>query len=203
MNKIDRGRKRSIDDIKKRRANQDKVNKKKSVSSKKAPSSKVEKHTEKTTPKKNDKRQEKIQEKAKKLTKVEKKKIKEQKKLEKKQAKLLKKELKEKKINSKKSKKKREIIKKIFSKQGFIIIAIAIIMLLLLATIIFRYTQISDLRYNINDTKRRIEDITKEIKVQKTKIDEASRSDIIEEKATKDLGLTHRNSSQIEYVTVD
>ena len=67
----------------------------------------------------------------------------------------------------------------------------------------YRYSIIADLRYEINSSNRKIQEIDNEIKVEKTKIDEASRSDIIEKKAIENLNMTYRNSQQIEYVTVD
>ena len=69
--------------------------------------------------------------------------------------------------------------------------------------IMYRYSIIADLRYEINSSNRKIQEIDNEIKVEKTKIDEASRSDIIEKKAIENLNMTYRNSQQIEYVTVD
>lgn len=106
-------------------------------------------------------------------------------------------------IKSKAQKVNDNSIRYIFTKDGFKTTTIIIFIAFMLMLVVYRYTKISNLRYSINEATKRVEEIEKEIKVEKTKIDEASRSDIIEEKAKKDLGLVHIKPNQKEYITVE
>lgn len=81
--------------------------------------------------------------------------------------------------------------------------SLLIVAMSMFSIIMYRYSIIADLRYEINSANRKIQEIDNEIKVEKTKIDEASRSDIIEKKAIENLNMTYRTTKQIEYVTVD
>ena len=104
-------------------------------------------------------------------------------------------------IKSKAQKVNDNSIRYIFTKDGVKTTTIIIFIAFMLMLVVYRYTKISNLRYSINEATKRVEE--KEIKVEKTKIDEASRSDIIEEKAKKDLGLVHIKPNQKEYITVE
>ena len=106
-------------------------------------------------------------------------------------------------IKSKAQKVNDNSIRYIFTKDGFKTTTIIIFIAFMLMLVVYRYTKISNLRYSINEATKMVEEIEKEIKVEKTKIDEASRSDIIEEKAKKDLGLVHIKPNQKEYITVE
>lgn len=106
-------------------------------------------------------------------------------------------------IKSKAQKVNDNSIRYIFTKDGVKTTTIIIFITFMLMLVVYRYTKISNLRYSINEATKRVEEIEKEIKVEKTKIDEASRSDIIEEKAKKDLGLVHIKPNQKEYITVE
>lgn len=106
-------------------------------------------------------------------------------------------------IKSKAQKVNDNSIRYIFTKDGVKTTTIIIFIAFMLMLVVYRYTKISNLRYSINEATKRVEEIEKEIKVEKTKIDEASRSDIIEEKAKKDLGLVHIKPNQKEYITVE
>ena len=123
----------------------------------------------------------------------------EEKKLKKEQ----KKENKKKKIYAKKHRNFKERLKRVFTKQGITMMSLLFVAMAMFSVIMYRYSIIADLRYEINSANRKIQEIDNEIKVEKTKIDEASRSDIIEKKAIEKLNMTYRNSQQIEYVTVD
>ena len=81
--------------------------------------------------------------------------------------------------------------------------SLLIVAMSMFSIIMYRYSIIADLRYEINSANRKIQEIDNEIKVEKTKIDEASRSDSIEKKAIENLNMTYRTTKQIEYVTVD
>lgn len=117
--------------------------------------------------------------------------------------KLIKNRQKSKIIKSKAQKVNDNSIRYIFTKDGFKTTTIIIFIAFMLMLVVYRYTKISNLRYSINEATKMVEEIEKEIKVEKTKIDEASRSDIIEEKAKKDLGLVHIKPNQKEYITVE
>lgn len=106
-------------------------------------------------------------------------------------------------IKSKAQKVNDNSIRYIFTKDGVKTTTIIIFIAFMLMLVVYRYTKISNLRYSINEATKMVEEIEKEIKVEKTKIDEASRSDIIEEKAKKDLGLVHIKPNQKEYITVE
>ena len=106
-------------------------------------------------------------------------------------------------IKSKAQKVNDNSIRYIFTKDGVKTTTIIIFIAVMLMLVVYRYTKISNLRYSINEATKRVEEIEKEIKVEKTKMDEASRSDIIEEKAKKDLGLVHIKPNQKEYITVE
>ena len=106
-------------------------------------------------------------------------------------------------IKSKAQKVNDNSIRYIFTKDGVKTTTIIIFIAFMLMLVVYRYTKISNLRYSINEATKMVEKIEKEIKVEKTKIDEASRSDIIEEKAKKDLGLVHIKPNQKEYITVE
>ena len=106
-------------------------------------------------------------------------------------------------IKSKAQKVNDNSIRYIFTKDGVKTTTIIIFIAVTLMLVVYRYTKISNLRYSINEATKMVEEIEKEIKVEKTKIDEASRSDIIEEKAKKDLGLVHIKPNQKEYITVE
>jgi hypothetical protein len=106
-------------------------------------------------------------------------------------------------IKSKAQKVNDNSIRYIFTKDGVKTTTIIIFIAFMLMLVVYRYTKISNLRYSINEATKRVEEIEKEIKVEKTKMDEASRSDIIEEKAKKDLGLVHIKPNQKEYITVE
>ena len=106
-------------------------------------------------------------------------------------------------IKSKAQKVNDNSIRYIFTKDGVKTTTIIIFITIMLMLVVYRYTKISNLRYSVNEATKMVEEIEKEIKVEKTKIDEASRSDIIEEKAKKDLGLVHIKPNQKEYITVE
>ena len=97
---------------------------------------------------------------------------------------------------------KKSIIKNLNS-DSFIVVAGGIIIILLLSLITFKQSQIADIKYSINKKNTEIHNINNEIKVEKLKIDESSRSDIIEQKAMEELGMIYRRQDQIEYITVD
>ncbi|EHL13034.1 hypothetical protein HMPREF9629_00334 [Peptoanaerobacter stomatis] len=97
---------------------------------------------------------------------------------------------------------KKSIVKNLNS-DNFIIVAGGIIIILLLSLITFKQSQIADIKYSINKKNTEIHNINNEIKVEKLKIDESSRSDIIEQKAMEELGMIYRRQDQIEYITVD
>ena len=133
------------------------------------------------------------------------KKVKTQKEIKKEKKENLKKEKKQK--NKVLEKARRENLKKSIVKNlnsdNFIIVAGGIIIILLLSLITFKQSQIADIKYSINKKNTEIHNINNEIKVEKLKIDESSRSDIIEQKAMEELGMIYRRQDQIEYITVD
>ena len=133
------------------------------------------------------------------------KKVKTQKEIKKEKKENLKKDLKQKNKVLKKARRENlntSIVKNLNS-DNFIIVAGGIIIILLLSLITFKQSQIADIKYSINKKNTEIHNINNEIKVEKLKIDESSRSDIIEQKAMEELGMIYRRQDQIEYITVD
>ncbi|MGP1410523.1 hypothetical protein [Peptoanaerobacter stomatis] len=133
------------------------------------------------------------------------KKVKTQKEIKKEKKENLKKDIKQKNKVLKKARRenlKKSIVKNLNS-DNFIIVAGGIIIILLLSLITFKQSQIADIKYSINKKNTEIHNINNEIKVEKLKIDESSRSDIIEQKAMEELGMIYRRQDQIEYITVD
>lgn len=97
---------------------------------------------------------------------------------------------------------KKSIFKTLKTDAFFIIIGIALI-ISMLSFITFRQSAISDIKYSINKKNTDIHNIDNEIRVEILKIDEASRSDVIEQKAIENLKMQYRNHQQIEYIMVE
>ena len=91
-------------------------------------------------------------------------------------------------IKSKAQKVNDNSIRYIFTKDGVKTTTIIIFIAFMLMLVVYRYTKISNLRYSINEATKMVEEIEKEIKVEKTK---------------KDLGLVHIKPNQKEYITVE
>jgi len=77
-------------------------------------------------------------------------------------------------IKSKAQKVNDNSIRYIFTKDGVKTTTIIIFIAFMLMLVVYRYTKISNLRYSINEATKKVEEIEKEIKVEKTKMDDIS-----------------------------
>lgn len=110
----------------------------------------------------------------------------------------------EKKLKKKKNrdKIKKNILKSVSSDSFFVVIMIVLIVAFL-SVITYNQSKIATIKYSINKKKIDMHNLDNEIKVEKIKIDESSRSDIIEKRAIEELGMQYRQQEQIEYIKVD
>lgn len=88
------------------------------------------------------------------------------------------------------------------SKDFLFVLFLILLVFVMLSIIVYRYSKISLLKYDMIDINQQISELDNEIKVLNLKIDEVSSSKIMEEKA-KDLGMDFRSKENIVYVLVE
>lgn len=88
------------------------------------------------------------------------------------------------------------------SKDFLFVLFFILLVFVMLSIIVYRYSKISLLKYDMIDINQQISELDNEIKVLNLKIDEVSSSKIMEEKA-KDLGMDFRSKENIVYVLVE
>lgn len=77
------------------------------------------------------------------------------------------------------------------------------LMFAMIVILIIRYNHISNLRYEINDMKKDLENRVSQRKELSLKLEYLNKSDIIEKTAREKLGMDYPQESQIIYIRVD
>lgn len=73
---------------------------------------------------------------------------------------------------------------------------------LILFVVLYRYTYISEIKYRIHTLNKQIKELEVELQNLKAEFDRVTRSDIIEQKAIKDLKMQYPQYSQIVFLTI-
>ena len=73
----------------------------------------------------------------------------------------------------------------------------------LLVGLMYRYSVISELKYDINTINREIDEIGNQKKEIQVKLEQSNRSDVIEKIAMEQLGMIYPSEENIVYIEID
>lgn len=98
-------------------------------------------------------------------------------------------------------KRKKGIVKRVF--KGVFHFALTCLFIAMLFFTIYRYSEISKLRYEINAKNEQISNLENDIKVETVKLYDMTTTQIIEQKALQELGMVYRTPENTVYIEVE